>query len=93
MPRTRLALCACTGPAEGPWLRSRGNETGVRVQGLKAGERIISRLDIAGVIQPTVILDRDGTWPLPESWNRISFAKECLGETEMGPTQVELLVA
>lgn len=90
--KTRLALVAARGACEGPWIRARGNEKSVRVRGLKAGERIVSRLDIAGVIQPSVILTEDGTWPLPERFDRISFCKECKDEADLGTTHVDLLV-
>jgi len=73
-------------------MRSRGNETGVRVRGLGKGERIISRLDIHGVLQPHVVLDRDGTFPLPERWTRISFCKDSPEGADMSATHVDLMV-
>lgn len=90
--KTRLALVACLGPADGPWVRSRGNETGVRVQGLAKGERIISKL-VADGSTTIAVLDRNDTWPLPDTWDKIMFEKQCPGDCGLGHTQVELLVA
>lgn len=73
-------------------MRSRGNEQAVRVRGLGQGERIISRLDVRGDIT-TAILDRDGTFPLPEVWDRISFCKDSPTGADMSTTHVDLLVA
>lgn len=90
--KIRLALVAAKGTVEGPWLRSRGNETGIRVRGLAEGSRICVLIEVDGVIQPSTILDSDGTWPLPDSWTRIQFSKQC--DIEDGSrTHVDLLVA
>jgi hypothetical protein len=91
--KTRLALVACLGPADGPWIRSRGNEKGVRVQGLADGERIISRLVLADGSTTVAELGRNDTWPLPDNWTKIMFEKQCKDDCGVGHTQVELLVA
>lgn len=85
---TRLALVACFGPHEGPWLRARGNETGVRITCLGDGEHIIMRHQngTAEVIEQ--MLSGEGVFPLPSGFRRISFCK--VGGTK--PTTVELVV-
>lgn len=88
--KTRLAMVALQAAGRGPWIRSRGNETGVRVRNLEEGSRIISQLEIAGVIQPPVVLTADGSWPLPGKWDRIHFVKQCVAEGCL-PTHVDLL--
>lgn len=71
-------------------MRSRGNERGVRVHGLGDGERIIPVSETLGANQQSAAIDQDGTYPLPEKWDRIRFIKMCEGEGS--PTQVDLLV-
>lgn len=87
--KSRLALVACDGPAEGPWLRCRGNETGVRVSNLEEGGRIVMKQEISGVLQQPEVFDSNGTFILASGWDKIGFNKQpgnvCL------PTQVELL--
>lgn len=90
--KTRLALVAFKDAGAGPWVRSRGNETGIRVQGLSEGERVISFVEIAGVIQPWLAFERNDTFSLPDRWTKIMFEKRCDSDG-CGNTQVELLVA
>lgn len=87
--KSRLALVACEASAEGPWLRSRGNETGVRVSNLEEGGRIIMKQEFCAVLQQPEIFDSNGTFSLQGGWQRISFEKVS-GQTIL-PTQVELL--
>lgn len=90
--KSRLALVAFRGAGAGPWVRSRGNETGIRVQGLADGERVISFIEMEGVIQLHSFMERNDTYPLPDRWSKIMFEKRCDSEG-CGNTQVELLVA
>lgn len=85
---TRLAMVACYGPHEGPWLRARGNETGIRVTCLGEGEYVIVRHQNGTDEVQELTLDREGVFPLPAGFRRISFKK--LGGVK--PTSVELLV-
>lgn len=89
--KTRLALVAAQGCVLGPWMRARGNETGIRIKGLQSGSCIISHVEVMGVKQPPIVLYQDGTWPLPDKWTKIQFAKNCPDEDE-SRTHVELLV-
>lgn len=85
---TRLAMVACFGPHEGPWLRSRGTETGVRITCLGEGEYIVARLQNGDPSIKEHWFDSNGVFPLPSKFSRISFKK-------MGgvmPTSVELLI-
>lgn len=90
--KTRLALVAFREAGAGPWVRSRGNETGIRVQGLADGERVIAFIEMEGVIQLHSFMERNDTYLLPAKWTRIMFEKRCDNEG-CGHTQVELLVA
>lgn len=90
--KTRLAIVAATGDVEGPWLRARGNETGVRIQSLGDGERIIMFVCVKGDIRRASAFECDGTFDLPTEWDKIRFDKLAL-EGLCCPTQVELLVA
>lgn len=87
--KTRLALVASYDSIEGPWLRARGNETGVRVLGLGQGERIFMDIEANGSTKESVLLASEGTFSLPKAWNKVRFRKEGVG---LKPTQVELLV-
>lgn len=81
-------MVACYGPHEGPWLRARGNETGIRVTCLGEGEVIVVR-HMNGTEQVHErTITADGTFPLPTQFSRISFKK--LGGSK--PTSVELVV-
>lgn len=87
--KTRLALVACYDDVEGPWLRARGNETGIRVLGLGIGERIFMDIEANGSFKEPVLLPSEGTFSLPKNWDKVRFRKEGVG---LKPTQVELLV-
>lgn len=89
--KTRLALVACKDSTQGPWIRPRGNETGVRVQYLGEGERIIMIYEQHGT-QFHEHLDDEGTFDLPPDWSKIRFDKVCVREG-FQYTQVDLLVA
>jgi hypothetical protein len=89
--KTRLALVAAKVSMEGPWLRARGNETGVRIQFLGEGERIVMFVCEQGVIRRATAFEQNGTFDLPPVWDSIRFDK-IAGESA-NPTQVELLVA
>lgn len=86
--KTRLALVACMGPHDGPWMRARGNETGVRVMFLGEGERIFADMEVAGLPKDPVLLDAEGTFPIP-AFDRIRFRKEGVCTRH---TTVELVV-
>jgi hypothetical protein len=81
-------MVACYGPHEGPWLRARGNETGVRVTCLGDGEYIVMRYQNGTPEVCETVLYNEGTFPLPKGFSRISFKK--LGGVK--PTSVELVV-
>lgn len=88
--RTRLALVACRGATKGPWLRARGNETGVRIQALGQGERIVLVEERSGDLNRTEF-NTAGTFPLNKGWNRLRFDKQVNGGI-CEPTQVELII-
>jgi len=90
--KTRLALVAFREAGVGPWIRSRGNETGIRVRALGLGERILATAEFADSSEKSQVLDREGTFPLPTGWLRIRFDKQCEGDG-MCDTHVDLLVA
>lgn len=81
-------MVACFGPHEGPWLRARGNETGIRVTCLGKGEYVVVRHQNGTTEVHETMLDHEGIFPLPERFSRISFKK--LGGSK--PTTVELVV-
>lgn len=85
---TRLALVACFGPHEGPWLRARGNETGIRITCLGEGEYVVVRHQNGTSEVHEQVLNTEGVFPLPHKFSRISFKK--LGGCK--PTSVELVV-
>jgi hypothetical protein len=85
---TRLAMVACFGPHEGPWLRARGNETGIRVTCLGEGEMVVARHQNGSAETHETMLTSNGIFPLPPKFSRISFKK--LGGAK--PTTVELVV-
>lgn len=86
---TRLAMVACYGPHEWPWLRARGNETGIRVTCLGEGEYVVMRHQNGTSEVHETMISSEGVFPLPDRFSRISFKK--LGGVK--PTSVELLVA
>lgn len=86
--RTRLALVACKASHQGPWLRARGNETGVRVMKLGKGERVMMVAE-QGSVQTMTEFSTEGTFPLPK-FSRVRFDK--LAGEECMPTFVEIVV-
>lgn len=85
---TRLAMVACFGPHEGPWLRARGNETGIKVKCLGDGEVVTAIVkDRSGSLKE-IDISSEGEHPIPE-FAMIRFRK--IGGIK--PTSVELLVA
>lgn len=82
-------MVACYGPHEGPWLRARGNETGIRVTCLGEGEYVIVRHQNGSPEVSETMISTEGVFPLPQGFSRISFKK--LGGVK--PTSVELIVA
>lgn len=81
-------MVACFGPHEGPWLRARGNEVGIKVKCLGEGEKVIAIYrDKQGLIQELDV-SAEGEHPLPD-FIMIRFRKE----GGKRPTSVELLVA
>lgn len=84
---SRLALVACFGPHEGPWLRARGNETSVKVTCLGEGEIVVMRSEKES-IQTSENFTSNGIFPLPKAISRVSFKK--LGGHS--PTTVELVI-
>lgn len=85
---TRLALVACYGPHEGPWLRARGNETGIRVTCLGEGESVIAQWQNGTSEVHDSTLTNEGISPLPKVFSRIRFCKQ----GGLKPTTVELVV-
>lgn len=73
--KKRLALVACLGPSVGPWVRTRNNETGVRVLNLGEGERIVVDTEVYGLPQDPFIFDCNGTFSI-QPFSRIRFTKE-----------------
>jgi hypothetical protein len=85
--RTRLAMVACYGPHEGPWLRARGNEVGIRIKCLGIGEHVIVEHQNGSSQTTSFPLFSEGDFPIPD-FSRIRFWK--VGGTK--PTSVEILV-
>lgn len=81
-------MVACFGPHQGPWLRARGNETGIRVTCLGEGEYVVVLWQNGDPEVHQTMLTQEGIFPLPEQFSRISFKK--LGGSK--PTSVELVV-
>ena len=89
--KTRLALVAAKGHCEGPWMRSRGNEIGIRVRSLGEGESIVVDLEYRGIPMQPMLLYHDDTFDLPKGWDRLRILKRCLEDD--GPrTHVDLMV-
>lgn len=86
--RTRLAMVACYGPHEGPWLRARGNEVGIRVKCLGTGEYVVVEHQNGSPEMTSTLLSSEGDFPVPLGFSRIRFRK--LGGVK--PTSVELVV-
>lgn len=78
--KLRLALVAFEGPANGPWVRTRGNETGLQITVLGEGERVFMDWEHQGLTKDSIVFDREGTFPLPEKWDRVRFRKEVAGK-------------
>lgn len=76
----RLALVACEGPATGPWVRTRGNETGVQITQLGEGERIVMDQEANGSPKEPVLFEAEGTFPLSAGWDKLRFRKEGSGK-------------
>lgn len=87
-PTTRLALVACRGPHEGPWLRGRGNEVAIRVSHLAEGERVEVDLDHRDSEPSRLVLLANGDYPL-SAFRRARVSKY----GGVGPTTVELVIA
>lgn len=85
--RTRLAMVACYGPHNGPWLRARGNEVGIRVKCLGPGESVTAEWQ-TGSQTNSLKITADGDYPAPERFQRIHFLKE----GGIKPTTVEIMV-
>jgi len=90
-PTTRLAMVACFGPHEGPWLRGRGNETGIRVICLGDGEVVDVEREQANGLITTESITSDGEVSVG-AFKRIRFVKRCSGKGSK-PTTVELLIS
>ena len=90
--RTKLAMVACKEAAKGPWIRSRGDETGVRVSGLGVGELIEMVVEV-GKDQKSFCFDTNGEYPLPEAWTRLRMEKHITDAKTCSATFVDLLVA
>lgn len=84
----RLAMVACFGPHDGPWLRARGNEVGIRVKCLGVGEYVVVEHQNGSPEMTSLLLSSEGDFPIPEGFSRIRFRK--LGGVK--PTTVALLV-
>lgn len=87
--KTRLVLVTCYNDFQGPWVRARGDETGIRILNLAAGERIVVDREIDGLIEST-LLPSNGTFPLASGWQRLKIRKE--GSLN-SPTRVDLVIA
>ena len=87
--KTRLVLVTCYKDFQGPWVRARGDETGIRVLNLADGERIVVDRELNGSLEPTLI-SSNGTFPLAKGWERLKVRKEGLMNS---PTRVDLIVA
>jgi hypothetical protein len=85
---TRLAMVACFGPHVGPWLRARGNETGIKVKCLGDGEKVIAVYEDGSDLLKELDISAEGEHPIPK-FTRIRFRKE----GGLKPTSVELTVA
>jgi hypothetical protein len=77
--KTRLALVAFEGPATGPWVRTRGNETGVQISVLGEGECVFMDWEANGSPKEPVLFFHEGTFDLPEGWDKVRFRKESAG--------------
>ena len=86
--RIRLAMVACYGPHDGPWLRARGNEVGIRVRCLGIGEYVSVEYQNESPQLTSILLSNEGDFPIPTPFKRIRFRK--LGGAK--PTSVEILV-
>ena len=87
--RTRLAMVACVGPHEGPKLRARGNETGIRIICLGEGESVTAKW-LNGTAETHVKrYDAEGEYPLPQPRFSIIWFEKVGG---IKPTTVELIV-
>jgi hypothetical protein len=84
----RLAMVACFGPHDGPWLRARGNEVGIRVEHLGVGEYVSVEYQNGSSQTNSYLISSPGDFPTPEAFKRIRFRK--LGGVK--PTTVALLV-
>lgn len=81
-------MVACYGPHEGPWLRSRGNETGIRITCLGQGEHVVACYQNGTSEVHELVYENEGIFPFPKAVSRISFKKH----GGISPTSVELIV-
>lgn len=82
-------MVACFGPHEGPWLRSRGNETGVRITCMAEGECVTMRHQNGTAEVHEMVFRTEGTFPLTGvNFRRVRFVKQ----GGVKPTTVELVV-
>ncbi len=90
MDKVRLALVACKGPHDGPWMRLRGNEKAVKISFLGEGERVFFDYQTGDSQNRTVEYSSEGSYPLPEKGiHRGAFRKTGPGTKH---TTVEFVV-
>lgn len=82
-------MVACFGPHEGPWLRSRGNETGIKITCLGEGEYVVMRHQNGTSEVHELTFRENGVFPLTGvQFRRVSFVKH----GGVKPTTVELVI-
>lgn len=67
---TRSALVAVTQTHEGPWQRSQGNESGIRIRGLEEGATITLRSEYNRQLQLPIHFNKDGSYDFPSPSTR-----------------------
>lgn len=72
----------------GPWIRTRGSDTGVLVSFLGEEELVIMDVETNGSFQDSVSLNHDGEYPLPKC-ERVRFRK--VNSSACLPTSVHLV--
>ena len=82
----RQALVAARDSHEGPWQRTQGHETGIKITGLGMGEVVTLEMDSG----PPITFIQDGTYPFPKS-KRFRFIKQA-SLFDQGETFVQVIL-
>lgn len=74
--KTRMALVAVRETYEGPWQRARGYETGVVIEGLEEGAKVLLESMLSGQFNLPIEYEQCGTFHFFPPCEKFRFVKQ-----------------